>query len=58
MLTVATAGCSRPEPAATDTAAPERKYLLERIDDAAVVQVYADGFESMPLREKTLIRHL
>src|SRR5688572_3460979 len=58
MLTVATAGCSRPEPAATDTAVPERKYLLERIDDAAVVQVYADGFESLPLREKTLIWHL
>ncbi|MGH9240515.1 MAG: dipeptidyl-peptidase 3 family protein [Vicinamibacterales bacterium] len=58
MLTVATAACSRPEPAATDTAVPERKYLLERIDDAAVVQVYADGFESLPLREKTLIWHL
>ena len=23
----------------------ERRYLLERIDDAAVVQLYADGFE-------------
>jgi dipeptidyl-peptidase III len=36
----------------------ERKYLLERIDEAAVVQVYADGFEAMPLKEKTLIWHL
>src|SRR5438477_5425822 len=35
-----------------------RKYLLERVDDAAVVQYYADGFEKLPLREKTLIWHL
>lgn len=35
-----------------------RKYLLERVDDAAVVQVYADDFRSLPLREKTLIWHL
>ncbi len=40
------------------TAAEERPYLLERVDDAAVVQVYADGFESLPVREKTLIYHL
>jgi len=36
----------------------DRKYLLERVDDAAVVQYYADGFEELPLREKTLIWHL
>lgn len=36
----------------------ERRYLLERIDDAAVGQLYADGFERLPLREKTLIWHL
>ncbi len=28
------------------------------MDDAAVVQLYADGFASLPLREKTLIWHL
>jgi len=39
-------------------AAADRKYLLERVDDAAVVQLYADGFEKLPLREKTLIWHL
>ena len=27
----------------------ERKYLLERVDDAAVAQVYADGFDELPL---------
>jgi dipeptidyl-peptidase-3 len=43
---------------ATTTAPSERKYLLERVDDAAVVQLYADGFSSLPLREKTLIWHL
>ena len=36
----------------------DRKYLLERIDDAAVVQVYADGFEKLALKEKVLIWHL
>jgi dipeptidyl-peptidase-3 len=35
-----------------------RKYLLERVDDAAVVQLYADGFRELPLREKILIYHL
>ena len=38
--------------------AGERQYLLERIDDAAVVQLYADGFEGLSLREKTLTWHL
>jgi dipeptidyl-peptidase-3 len=46
-------------PAATHTAPPaDRKYLLERVDDAAVVQLYADGFEKLGLKEKTLIWHL
>lgn len=36
----------------------QREYLLERIDDAAVVQLYADGFEALGLREKRLIWHL
>jgi dipeptidyl-peptidase III len=36
----------------------DRRYLLEQIDDAAVVQLYADGFEKLPLREKALVWHL
>ena len=39
-------------------AAVDRKYLLERVDDAAVVQLYADGFDPLPLKEKTLVWHL
>ena len=35
-----------------------RPYLLEQIDDAAVVQLYADGFEKLSLTEKTLVWHL
>ncbi len=35
-----------------------RPYLLEQIDDAAVVQMYADGFEKLSLKEKTLVWHL
>jgi dipeptidyl-peptidase-3 len=60
------AGCSSGSntPATTEAAKPpaavpaDRKYLLERVDEAAVVQLYADGFDRLPLREKTLIWHL
>jgi dipeptidyl-peptidase-3 len=63
---VLAAGCSTPagdssaKSATSGSAvtATERKYLLERVDDAAVVQLYADEFASLPLREKTLIYHL
>ncbi len=59
-------GVGVPGPAPAASAAPKapappdanRKYLLERIDDAAVVQVYADGFRDLPLKEKTLVWHL
>jgi dipeptidyl-peptidase-3 len=36
----------------------ERQYLLEQIDDAAVVQLYADGFSALPLNDRILIWHL
>ena len=35
-----------------------RQYLLERIDDAAVIQIYADGFATLPLGDKILVWHL
>ena len=35
-----------------------REYLLEQIDDAAVVQYYADGFDALPLDQKVLAWHL
>jgi dipeptidyl-peptidase III len=38
--------------------AAARQYLLERVDDAAVVQLYADGFSALPLDQKILIWHL
>ena len=52
------------KPAAVATAASphgppsDRKYLLERVEDAAVAQLYADGFSSLPLDQKILIWHL
>jgi dipeptidyl-peptidase-3 len=49
------AEAASPAPAATPA---DRKYLLERVDDAAVVQVYADGFDKLPLDQKTLVWHL
>ena len=36
----------------------DRTYLLEQVDDAAVVQVYADGFDALPTHDKILIWHL
>ena len=35
-----------------------RPYLLEQIDDAAVVQLYADGFSSLSTDQKILVWHL
>src|SRR5437016_6923067 len=62
MTILGTASCGTPSPAPAPANAPtasvERKYLLERVDDAAVVQLYADGFSALPLRDKTLIWHL
>lgn len=37
---------------------PDRKYLLERVDEAAVAQLYADGFAALPVDQKLLIWHL
>ena len=36
----------------------DRPYHLEQIDDAAVVQLYADGFGELSLDDKTLAWHL
>src|SRR5258708_39245913 len=46
-----------PLPAAASVST-DRQYLLERVGEAAVVQVYADAFRDLPLREKTLVWHL
>src|SRR5688500_12664015 len=35
-----------------------RRYLLERVDEAAVVQLYADGFAALPLNDRILAWHL
>ncbi len=50
----------QPAPASATAPAPEapRRYLLERVDDAAIVQIYADGFSSLSLDEKRLVYHL
>ena len=56
LLLAALAGAVFPASAAAQE--PERPYLLERIGDAAVGQIYADGFEALALREKVLVWHL
>jgi dipeptidyl-peptidase-3 len=49
---------SESTPAAAEVPSGTRPYLLEQIDDAAVVQLYADGFDKLSLTEKTLVYHL
>ena len=56
LLSCLAAACSKAAPPGPRVEA--RKYLLDRVDDAAVVQVYADGFSALPLKEKTLLWHL
>src|SRR5215213_3910352 len=53
--------CRDPLPRAesgSTAVATARPYLLEQIEEAAVVQLYADGFNELPLKEKTLVWHL
>ena len=53
--------CSGPAPAhrtGPDPSGAGRPYLLERVDEAAVVQLYADGFEALPVNERILTWHL
>src|SRR5436190_10076729 len=51
-----------PAPSAAPCAATppsvDRVYRLERVDDAAVVQLYADGFSALSLRDRMLVWHL
>ena len=58
---------STPTPAGTDRktqtdpkagSTADRKYLLERVDEAAIVQLYADEFEALPVNERILTWHL
>src|SRR5690348_6198037 len=52
------AAATTPAAPAAAPAAADRKYLLERVDDAAVAQLYADGFNDLPLDQKVLVWHL
>src|SRR5688572_18584893 len=64
LLLATTAACNSsretaPQPAPAPVPQEStRKYLLEQVDDASVVQLYADQFAALPLREKTLVWHL
>ena len=49
---------STPTPTKVGTIGADRKYLLERVDEAAVVQLYADGFETLPVNQRILMWHL
>ena len=59
MIGTVACGGATPAPAAQSSPpATDRKYLLERVDDAAVVQLYADGFRDLSAKDKTLVWHL
>jgi len=45
-------------PATPVSAVLDRPYLLERVGEAAVVQMYADGFRDLAVRDKLLVWHL
>ena len=47
-----------PATSSPTTSSTDRQYLARAVDDAAVVQVYADGFSALPLKDKTLAWHL
>jgi hypothetical protein len=52
-------GAADQVPAGPPAVAPaDRPDLLEQVDDAAVVQLYADGFADLPLDQKILVWHL
>ena len=49
---------SAPAASPETPAPPARTTLLEQIGEAAVAQVYADGFASLPLKDRILAWHL
>jgi dipeptidyl-peptidase III len=55
LLAACSAPADAPPPAA---AAPERPVLLLRVDDVAVAQLHADGFENLSPRDQALCYHL
>src|SRR5687768_4356305 len=58
-VAVMSISCSRATPATTNAdQTVARTYLLERVGEAAVVQLYADGFEALPVNQRILIWHL
>src|SRR6185436_10157677 len=53
-------GCTAPAkaPAAASATSAERPVLLQRVDDVAIAQLYADGFENLSLDDQRLCWHL
>ncbi|MDO8793304.1 MAG: hypothetical protein Q7J25_01640 [Vicinamibacterales bacterium] len=67
-LAVLLVACGPASPPGASTALPgapappedpaTRPYLLERVDDAAIAQIYADGFNTLTMPQKVLAYHL
>src|ERR1700680_1065867 len=65
MTAIGTIACGSGQPSSSTGPAaapapppPNRQYLLQRADEAAVVQLYADAFRDLTLKDKTLLWHL
>ncbi len=57
-LMLAYAGCSSDKKEAQDQQAGERKYKLELVGPAQVVQLYADGFDKLSPKERIFAYYL
>ena len=63
MAILGATACSSSAPATNTTSTPartpaaaDRPYLLERVDEAAIAQLYADGFTDLSLKDKKIGR--
>jgi dipeptidyl-peptidase-3 len=64
-MLIALTSCANQAPSTTEKtaaaqkpAAAARKHLLDRVDDTAIVQLYADGFDELAKDDKLLCWHL
>lgn len=60
MAAVLLVGCksSKPDGLGQQAGGVERRHLLERVDDTAIAQLYADGFDDLSLNDKILCYYL
>jgi len=58
LLNIFHSACTRPSTEETPKVSEQKRYKLERVGPADVVQLYAEGFEQLNSKEKTFIYYL